>query len=124
MAGFGFASIGHFFASAFHDIHVGALKVEQVAPQIAAVGGALAPEVEALSGLLPGQVGTKSQLIERAAFQALGDVAAAVSKAAAATDAAGGASGLSVSLDADAVASYKSLFATFKDDLAAAGIKV
>jgi len=111
MAGFGFASVGHFFASVFHDIHVGLQFVEKKAlPAIEAA----APIIEGITGLID----PPAVILERAAFQALGVVTAAVSSA----DAAAVQNGLNISLDAQAVADFKALIATFEKELTTAGV--
>jgi len=107
-----FSSIGHFFASAFHDLHVAAIAVAKVETSAAS----LEPTIEAVTGLLfpPGVA------IERTAFALLGEVAAVVTK----TDSATAAKGVNVSLDAALIAEVRQLLALFKSDLAAFGIKV
>jgi hypothetical protein len=112
---FSFSSVEHFFASVFHDIHVAAKAVEQAAPQILKAE----PVIEGLTSLVPG-AGAPALVIERAAFQALGSVVAAVNTA----DSAAAANGLNVTLDVQTATEFKALIQAFSTQLQAAGIKV
>lgn len=107
---FGFSSLGHVFATVFHDISKGAK----------AVGTALAKAQteEAIVEDLTSIVYPPAVLAERAAFAILGKAAAVVHDAGPAADA----SGLNVQLDAQTVADLKDLIATVKGDLAALGV--
>jgi hypothetical protein len=102
---FGFDNLGHAFASALHDVHVGLSWVAREIPKLQAD----APTVEAITGLVSPQAAT----IERAAFAILGDVAAAVNAA----DQAALANGMDVKLDASTVQSVKNLIADLKPQL-------
>jgi len=106
---FNFKSLGHFFASVFHDIHVAATAINT---KILPVIEKEAPVIEGVTGLIPG-VGTAAQIIERAAFASLGQVAAAVHGA----DAAALANGVNVQLDAEFVADIQALIKTYAADL-------
>jgi hypothetical protein len=112
---FAFASIGHFFASAFSDLQKACVFVEKVGASVATN----AVTVEAITGLIPG-VGSQAVVIERAAFSALGMVVAAVH----ATSAAASASGLNVSLDEATVQAFEQLIASCKSDLESLGYKL
>jgi hypothetical protein len=107
-----FSSIGHFFASAFHDLHVAAVAVAKVETATAK----LEPTIEGITSLVypPGVA------VERIAFALLGEVAAVVTK----TDSAVAAKGVNVALDAEMIAEVKQLLAQFKGDLVSFGIKV
>jgi hypothetical protein len=112
---FAFASIGHFFASAFSDLQKACVFVEKVGTSVVAHAGT----VESISGLIPG-VGAQAVVIERAAFSALGMVVAAVH----ATGGAAAANGLNVSLDQGTVAAFEQLIASCKSDLESLGYKL
>jgi hypothetical protein len=112
---FAFASIGHFFASAFSDLQKACVFVEKVGTSVVADAGT----VESISGLIPG-VGAQAVVIERAAFSALGMVVAAVH----ATGGAAAANGLNVSLDQGTVAAFEQLIASCKSDLESLGYKL
>lgn len=107
---FGFSSLGHVFATVFHDISKGAKAVGNVLAKVEAAE----PVIESLTSV----VYPPAVLIERAAFSILGRAAAVVHDAGPAADA----SGLNVQLDAQTVADLKDLIATVKGDLAALGV--
>ncbi|HTF70898.1 MAG TPA: hypothetical protein VK638_50335 [Edaphobacter sp.] len=107
----GFASIGHFFASAFHDIIVGAKAVEKA-------GASLATNqqlVEDLTSLIPG-IGSQAAALERIAFGVFGQVAGV----AATVETAAAANGINVQFDAEMVADIKALIAEFPNIIAQA----
>jgi hypothetical protein len=112
---FGFASIGHFFASALSDLQKACLLVEKVGASAATNAGT----VEAITGLIPG-IGTEAVVLERAAFSALGLVVAAVH----ATGTAASANGLNVSLDETTVQAFQQLITNCKSDLESLGYKI
>lgn len=112
MAGFGFASIGHFFASVFHDVHVGLSYVEKTA--IPAIQKA-EPLIEGITSFID----PPAVVIERAAFQALGLISGAVHTA----DQAVLSNGLNVQLDAQTVAAFKALIVQFESEFSSAGLK-
>lgn len=100
----GWSSIGHFFASAFHDVIVGAKAVEKAG----AVVAKNAPLVEDLTSLIPG-VGSQAAALERIAFGVFGQVAAtAVNVETAST-----AGFINVQFDAEMIADIKALIAQF-----------
>ncbi len=111
---FGFASMGHFFAAAFHDLQKALAFVEQMGTKTAGLEG----KVEALTSLLPN--GTKAVEVERAAFSALGVVLSAVT----ATNAAVGSDGLNIKLDAAMVTALRALVADVKGELATLGYHI
>ena len=111
---FGFASVGHFFAAAFHDLQKALSFAEQVGTKVEGAEG----KVEALTALLPN--GAKAVAVERAAFSALGVLLGAVS----ATDAAVNADGLNIKLDAGMVTALRALVGDVRGDLAALGYHV
>lgn len=102
------SSVGHFFASAFHDVQVVAKAVNA---ELAKVGGSEAT-VEALTSL----VSPEAAVVERLAFAALGEVAAIAQDA----NVAAGASGVNVTLDAQLIADVKALIAKFPSIIAQA----
>jgi hypothetical protein len=104
----GFNSIGHFFASAFHDVIVGAKAVEKA-------GAAVAKNkqlVEDITSL----VSPNAAALERIAFGVFGEVAGV----AASVDTAASANGINVQFDAEMVADIKALIAAFPEVLAQA----
>jgi hypothetical protein len=107
---FGFSSIGHAFATVFHDISKGAKAVESALVKVAAN--------EAVIEGITSVVYPPAVLIERAAFATLGKVAAAVHDAGPMADA----NGLNIQLDAALVADIRDLIATVKGNLAAVGV--
>jgi hypothetical protein len=108
---FGFDSVGHMFATFFHDIHTGAQAVEKF---LATKVIPLESEVEAVTSVIfPPAV-----MIERAAFGLLGLAAAAAHDAQPAADA----NGLNITLDAQMVADIRALLAASKDELVALGL--
>ncbi len=109
-------SVGCAFAIALEKIHAGLQAVEKVIPALEKD----ASTVEGITALIPGAGAQTALAIERVAFGALGDVAAAVSAA----DQATLAKGVSVTLDSALVTSVKSLITDFKSELQAAGLKV
>jgi hypothetical protein len=76
-------SVGHFFASGFHDIVVAGKAIATLDTKIAPQEGV----IESISGLVP-VYGPEVQLIERIAFAALGEFAALVQSSGGATQAA------------------------------------
>ena len=111
---FGFASMDHFFAAAFHDLQKALAFVSQMGTKVEGVEG----KIEALTALLPN--GAKAVEVERAAFSALGVLLSAV----AATNAAVGADGLSINLDAAMVTALRALVADVQGELAVLGYHV
>jgi hypothetical protein len=111
MSSFGWASIGHFFASAFHDISVGAKAVEKAGVAVAK-NQTLA---EDLTSLIPG-VGTQAAALERIAFGVFGQVVGVAT----AVDTAASANGINVQFDAEMVADIKALIAQFPSIVAQA----
>jgi len=111
-----FQSVGHAFAFALEKIHAGLQAVEKVIPAVQKD----ATIVEGITALIPGAGAQTAVAIERVAFGVLGDVTAAVNAA----DQATLSKGVSVTLDAEAVAAVKSLITDFKSELQAAGLKV
>jgi hypothetical protein len=103
---FSFKSLGHFFASAAHDIKVGVTFLTTHQQQINAVGETVA----AVVGVADPALAPLATSIERAGEAALGEVLAVVSK----LDDAAAAKGASVSLDAAAVAEFKALIASIE----------
>jgi hypothetical protein len=116
MAGsvFGFASAGHFWASAMHDLKNALTFVEQGAVSIGKSEGT----VEGITALLPN--GSQAVVLERAAFSALGLVASAVHAAGAAVDG----QGVNLSLDGAAAAAFRALIDGAKGDLEKLGYKI
>lgn len=109
--------MGHFFSAVLKDIHIGAQAVEKAIPAIQKQE----PLIEGLTAvLLPLGVGTTAVTIERAAFSALGAIAAAVHS----LDDAAVANGVNIALDAATVKDFKALFTALKPQLAASGVKV
>lgn len=104
----GFKSIGHFLASALHDIIVGAKAVEKA--------GAAVAKNQQLVEDLTSLVSPQAAALERIAFGVFGEVAGV----AATVDAAASANGISVTLDAEMVADIKALIAQFPDIIAQA----
>ena len=103
---FGFASLGHFWASVVHDFKVGeaaliksAPKVLEVVDTAAALAPLVAPEASVLSGT-----------VDRAAHAILGDAIAVATT----TDASVSANGANLTLDAATIASLKQLAADIK----------
>lgn len=111
---FGFASMGHFFAAAFHDLQKALTFVDQMGTKAAGVEG----KIEAITALLPN--GAKAVEVERAAFSALGVLVSAV----AATNAAVSSDGLNIKLDAAMVTALRALVTDVKSELAALGYHV
>lgn len=111
---FGFASMGHFFAAAFHDLQKALAFVEQMGTKVEGVGH----KIEALTALLPN--GAKAVEVERAAFSALGVLLSAVE----ATNAAVSADGLDIKLDAAMVNALRALVTDVKDELGALGYHI
>ena len=111
---FGFASMGHFFAAAFHDLQKALAFVGQLGTKVEGAEG----KIEAWTALLPN--GAKAVEVERAAFSALGVLLGAVE----ATNAAVGADGLDIKLDAAMVAALRALVLDVKDELAVLGYHV
>jgi hypothetical protein len=107
----GWASIGHFLASAFHDISVGAKAVEKAGLAVAKN----APLVEDLTSLVPG-FGPQAAALERIAFGVFGQVAGVAT----AVDTAASANGINVQFDAEMVADIKALIAQFPSIVAQA----
>lgn len=99
---FGFASVAHFFSSAAHTVSSVARAIAITTPKVAADVAKAEPTVEAISALiLPSQVVE----LERGAFSLFGMAAQAIEDA----DAAALQKGVSISLDARAVADIKAL---------------
>jgi hypothetical protein len=111
---FGFASMGHFFAAAFHDLQKALAFVEQMGTKVEGVEN----KIEALTALLPN--GAKAVEVERAAFSALGVLLSAVE----ATNAAVSADGLDIKLDAAMVNALRALVTDVKDELGALGYHI
>lgn len=98
---FGWLTVGHAFASLFHEVVVGSKKVETVLQYVQKDQA----EIEAVTGLIdPGAV-----LIERIAFGALGEVVGAVHS----VGQAAAVNGVNITLDAAAVAEIKNLIALY-----------
>ena len=100
---FSFKSLGHFFASAAHDIKVGVTFLQAHQPQI---DSALETGAAVVSIADPALAPLATQ-IERAGEAALGEVFAVVSK----LNDAEAAHGVSISLDSAAIAEFKNLLA-------------
>lgn len=111
---FGFASMGHFFAAAFHDLQKALAFAGQVGTKVEGAEG----KIEALTALLPN--GAKAVEVERAAFSALGVLLSAV----AATNAAVSADGLNIKLDAAMVTALRGLVVDVRGELAALGYHI
>jgi hypothetical protein len=111
---FGFASVGHFMAAAFHDLQKALVFADQAGAKVQSVEG----KIESLTSLLPN--GAKAVEIERAAFSALGVVLGAVT----ATSAAVSADGLNLKLDAAMVTALRTLVTDVKGELATLGYHV
>lgn len=109
---FGFANVQHFVASAFSDLHKALTFVEKEVPVLQKAE----PIVEGVTAVALGAA-SPVVTIERAAFSALGVIVAAATAA----DAATAAKGISIPLDAAAVAAYKALVAEFKTELTSLG---
>jgi hypothetical protein len=108
---FGFASAGHFFAAAFHDLQKALTFAEQVGAQVQGAES----KVEGLTALLPN--GAKAVEVERAAFSALGVLIGAAT----ATNAAVSADGLNLKLDAAMVTALRTLVGDVRGELGALG---
>jgi hypothetical protein len=108
MAGFGFSSIPHFFATVFKDLHIG-LKytAEHVIPAIEKEE----PLVEGITQFID----PPAVVIERAAFSALGHIITPIST----LDSAAQANGLNIALDQQAIADFYAFYLQFKDQLQA-----
>lgn len=113
-SGFQFASVSHFFAAAFHDLEKALAFSEQMGSKVQHAEGT----VEALTALVPG--GAKAEEVERAAFSSLGVLLSAVT----ATNAAVGADGLNVKLDAEMVRSLRMLVEDVRGELKVLGYQV
>lgn len=100
---FSFQSLDHFFASAAHDVKVGLTFISNHQTQINNVLGT-ATAVVSLTDPALAPIATQ---IDRAAEAALGEVLAVVSK----LDEAAAQKGVSITLDAAAVAEFKNLLA-------------
>jgi len=111
-----FRSMGNACAYALEKVHAGLQAVEKIIPAVQKD----ASIVEGITALIPGAGAQTAVAIERVAFGVLGDVTAAVSAA----DQATLAKGVSVTLDAEVVASVKALITDFKAELQAVGLKV
>lgn len=107
-----FNSVGHFFATVLHDIHVAAVAVAK----FSITASSVEPVIEGVTNL----VYPPAVAIERVAFALLGEGAHAVVSA----DAAASANGVNLTLDAALVADVKALIANFKTELQASGLKV
>lgn len=112
--GFGFATMSHFFAAAFHDLQKALVFADQVGQKVQGAEG----KIETLTALLPN--GAKAVEVERAAFSALGVLLSAVE----ATNAAVSADGLNIKLDASMVSALHALVSDAKGDLATLGYKL
>lgn len=118
MSIFSFQNLGHAFASALHDIHVGlAWAAQETAKIQAAAPSVLSATTPAIQALFPQYAPTITE-IERAAFSLLGTVTAVIHT----SDAT--ANGVTVSLDAATVTAIKDLITQYKPQLAAVGITV
>ena len=111
---FGFASLSHYLAAAFHDVQ----KVLAFAGQIGSTVQGAEGKIEGLTALLPN--GAKAVEVERAAFSALGVLMGAVT----ATNAAVGAEGLNIKLDAAMVTALRALVTEVHGELTALGYHV
>lgn len=100
---FSFKSLGHFFASAAHDIKVGVTFLQNHQTQI---DGVLQTGAAVVSIADPAFAPLATE-IERAGEAALGEIFAVVSKISDAE----AAHGVNISLDAAAIAEFKALFA-------------
>lgn len=101
---FGFKSLGHFFASAYHDLIIGEKAIEHAAPTVNTVENV----AETLTPLvLTGPMGTAAVVLERAIFAIAGHVFGAVHAA----DAAAAEKGVNIQLDADLVNEIKDIIA-------------
>ncbi len=96
VAGFGFGSVEHFMAAAFHDLQKALLFAEQNGAKVMKAEGT----VEGFTALLPN--GSTAVVLERAAFAALGLVLSAANAASAAAEQ----NGLDLKLDGVAVARF------------------
>ena len=121
MSVFSFSSIQHAFASAFSDLHAALKFVENQFPKVIAKEALVEGITSVITTPLLGPVTTSAVVtIERAAFSALGVLVVAAH----ATDDAVAAKGVSITLDAVAVAAYKALALEFKQELAAVGLHI
>ncbi|MCU1313914.1 MAG: hypothetical protein JWM54_1671 [Acidobacteriaceae bacterium] len=111
---FGFASVGHFMAAAFHDLQKALVFADQAGAKVQSVEG----KIETLTSLLPN--GAKAVEIERAAFSALGVLLGAVT----ATNAAVSADGLNLKLDAAMVTALRTLVMDVKGELGTLGYHI
>lgn len=111
---FGFGSVSHFMAAAFHDLQKALVFADQAGTKVASVEG----KIESLTQLLPN--GAKAVEIERAAFSALGVLLGAVT----ATNAAVSADGLNLKLDAGMVTALRTLVTDVKGELATLGYHI
>ena len=109
---FGFASVQHWAATAFSDLHKVLTFVEKQAPKVLATESV----VEGVTAVVLGPA-SPAITIERAAFSALGTIIVATHAA----DDATAAKGVNIVLGAAAVAAYKSLVVQFKDELKVLG---
>ncbi len=114
VSGFGFGSVEHFMASAFHDLQKALLFAEQSGAKAMKAEGT----VEGITALLPN--GSTAVVLERAAFSALGMVLAAANAASAAAVQ----NGLDLKLDAAAAAAFRSLIESCRSELAVLGYKL
>lgn len=103
---FTFKSVGHFLASAAHDMKVGVQWLTTHQQQINAIGETAATVV----GVVAPQYAPIATAIERAGEAALGEVLAVIDR----LDEAAAAKGASVTLDAAAVAEFRALLAKMK----------
>lgn len=108
---FGFKSIEHALATVARDIAKGTAFILKEA-------AITEPVVEGITALLD----PPAVVVERAAYSALASILGAVNKAN--TDATGAvtAKGLNVSLDVEAVADFKAVFALCQQELIALGV--
>jgi hypothetical protein len=111
---FGFASIGHYFAAAFHDLQKALTFAAQVGTEVQGAEG----KIESLTALLPN--GAKAVEVERAAFSALGVLLGAVTAANAAVSA----DGLNIKLDAALVTALRGLVGEVRGELSALGYHI
>lgn len=111
---FGFSSVGHFFASFFHDLHVGSQKVE------AAIAKVDTPQNQAVVEGLTSLVDPQATTAERIAFGLLGTAAQAVNG----VDAAGIANGVNIQLDQQASAEIQQLISATGAGVKAAALSL
>jgi hypothetical protein len=108
------SSIGHTFSIVLHGLHTGLAAVERILPTLQQQE----PLLERITSLLPGAGAQTALTIERVAFAGLGELAAAVQAA----DAATLGNGLDLKVDGEVALAVKKLLTDFSAELIAAGL--